>query len=251
MDLKTFQVIPVVNYVRMTYAAVVLTKLYFSATSATSEIGKFLDQESLEVSQYLDRLVLHLMKVIRFNKNRVASKFLMILIALKKWFSQQRMRVHLNSSQSEQIEPCFFIKPSGSPDEEPSPSPPLENLLQKQENLLHEGNLQQSPSSIRDNSFSSTQRPLLCTQSWETAHKNHNSKTMAAIGTNESGFHDPNSDLLPVPNSSSESSLDMAISQMPDFNDDILLEDINDWIMNERLFDDINATHSPGMLHLA
>lgn len=251
IDFKALQDLPVINYVRMTYATIVLTKLYFSATSATSEIGKFLDQESLQVSQYLDKLVLHLMKAIRFRKNRVASKFLMILTALRQWFSLQRMRVHPNPNQREQIEPCFFIKPSESPVGEISLSSQPDNWHQKEEKLFREGIIHQPAASNCKTNISSPQPLLSLTQSWESTPENHTAQATATVGVDQPYFHDINSDLLSVPISSSGSLLNVPLEQIPNFNDvDMFNEDINDWIMSEKIFDDINTTQFPGILNL-
>lgn len=136
-SIEILRVVPIVTYVRMAYGAVVLTKLHFSAISPASEIGKFLDHNSLQVSQYLNRLVIHLTAVVGVEKNRMASKFLMILVKLKAWYGQYRMQVRSKMIPDEQLEPCMHIRPQRREPEGVTASPQQVVSLKRQK-IVHE-----------------------------------------------------------------------------------------------------------------
>lgn len=250
MDFKTLQDIPVVNYVRITYAAVVLTKLHFSSCSINSEIAQFLDQESLQVSQHLDKLVVHLMKAARSKKNRVATKFLMIIMALKKWFSQQKIRAHQSPSQEEQIEPCFFIRPSEILDEEQPPRTLIEKLPFNH-GITTNQDVMPRFSSVYDGDSKTSQLSLYLAHSKEIAQEAQELNLSASDGgvlaavSPKTGCHVPDV----VPNSFVENPLNNSADQNFDFNDFDMFEDMNDWITNENIFDD--TTQFSGLLNLA
>lgn len=48
---------PVFHFVRAAYAVIVLIKMYFTAASSDSELGKVIDKDNMKVEQYLDGLL--------------------------------------------------------------------------------------------------------------------------------------------------------------------------------------------------
>lgn len=48
---------PVFHFVRAAYAVIVLIKMYFTAASSNSELGKVIDKDNMKVEQYLDGLL--------------------------------------------------------------------------------------------------------------------------------------------------------------------------------------------------
>ena len=111
MTIETLRALPIFQWVRMVYGAIVLIKLSLSASTPTSEIGKVLDHDSLQVSQYMDKLIVHIMRVLGPDKNRVAAKFLTILMKLKSWHSQQVLRFCIQNGPEEEFEPCKHLEP--------------------------------------------------------------------------------------------------------------------------------------------
>src|SRR5277367_1850014 len=56
-DVQTLRVVPIVNYVRASYALVVLGKLFISASVPSNELGKILDPQLLKVDFYMKALL--------------------------------------------------------------------------------------------------------------------------------------------------------------------------------------------------
>ena len=111
MSIKTVRALPIFQMVRMIYGVIVLIKLSLSASTPTSEIGKTLDYESLKVTHYMDKLLVHLMRALGPEKNRVASKFLAILMTLKSWLSQQTLKLRTLSGDTEGFQPLRNLTP--------------------------------------------------------------------------------------------------------------------------------------------
>ena len=111
MHINTVRALPIFQMVRVIYGVIVLIKLSLSARTSTSEIGKVLDHESLQVTQYMDKLLVHLMRALGPEKNRVASKFLAILMTLKSWYSQQPFKLDRLEGDDEGIQPLRNLTP--------------------------------------------------------------------------------------------------------------------------------------------
>ncbi|KAK5635824.1 hypothetical protein RRF57_011536 [Xylaria bambusicola] len=86
LDESTIRCLPIFNLVRVSYAVVVLIKIYFSATSPNSELGKVINKDNMKVAEYLDRLYEKFRDTAASDKSRPASKFLMVLDTVRKWF---------------------------------------------------------------------------------------------------------------------------------------------------------------------
>ncbi|KFZ11900.1 hypothetical protein V501_04476 [Pseudogymnoascus sp. VKM F-4519 (FW-2642)] len=89
LDVDTIRALPVMHFVRIAYAVVVLIKMHFAAATPGSELGKVIDKNNMKVEQYLDGLLDKFKATAADNKSRPGSKFLMVLIMLKTWFHRQ------------------------------------------------------------------------------------------------------------------------------------------------------------------
>ncbi|GAW14714.1 hypothetical protein ANO14919_041170 [Xylariales sp. No.14919] len=89
LDESTIRCLPIFNLVRVSYAVVVLIKIYFSATSPNSELGKVINKDNMKVAEYLDRLLEKFQKTAASDKSRPAGKFLMVLLMVRSWFHKQ------------------------------------------------------------------------------------------------------------------------------------------------------------------
>jgi hypothetical protein len=90
LDVETVRCLPVINFVRIAYAVVVLIKMYFAAATPNSEFGKVISKDNMKVEQYLDGLVNMFSAAAAEKKSRPSHKFLMVLLMLKTWFARQR-----------------------------------------------------------------------------------------------------------------------------------------------------------------
>ena len=105
MHPNTIRALPIFQLVRMIYGVVILIKLSLSASTPASEIGKVLDYESVQVTQYMDKLLVHLMRALGPKKHRGASKFLAILMTLKSWYFEQTLKGNVRNEDKVEIEP--------------------------------------------------------------------------------------------------------------------------------------------------
>ncbi|KAI4268483.1 MAG: hypothetical protein L6R38_007830 [Xanthoria sp. 2 TBL-2021] len=107
--------LPIVNYVRVTYGIVVLTKLSLSAMAAENPLGQLLDARNIQAAAYQDSLVTHLARAVGSNQFRVASKFFMIILKLRSWYVRYAVPVSQTVKEEEQIEPCVYLGPEHDP----------------------------------------------------------------------------------------------------------------------------------------
>ena len=85
MDVGASRALPVFVYVRVSYAAFVLTKLCLSNFSPASRIGKLIDRSSLKAESFMDRAILHVRAVVGPVRCRVPAIFLALLFKLRQW----------------------------------------------------------------------------------------------------------------------------------------------------------------------
>lgn len=90
LDVETVRCLPVINFVRVAYATVVLIKMYYAAVTPNSEVGKVFDKDNLKVERYLDGLCALFSAACAEEKSRTSHKFLMVLMMLKTWFGRQQ-----------------------------------------------------------------------------------------------------------------------------------------------------------------
>ncbi|SPN96798.1 related to cercosporin resistance protein [Cephalotrichum gorgonifer] len=111
MDIISLRVLPVFNFVRIAYALVVIIKIYFTAASADTEIGKVLPKESIRVDHYIDAVLQKFMAAAAEDKCRPAAKFLVVLVMLRGWLNKK-------TGADKDKRP-----PGSSPDNRPESSP--------------------------------------------------------------------------------------------------------------------------------
>lgn len=89
MDVYSIRCLPVFNFVRVAYAVVVLIKMYFSASTPNSELGKVINKDHMKVEEYLEKLLAKFGDVAAADKSRPAAKFIIVLAMLRNWFQKQ------------------------------------------------------------------------------------------------------------------------------------------------------------------
>ena len=86
---ETVRNLPTFQFARVTYACVLLIRMYFAATTANAELGKVISKGDLKVEHYLDHLLDAFRAAAEAEKSRPAQKFLMVIVMLKTWFQKQ------------------------------------------------------------------------------------------------------------------------------------------------------------------
>lgn len=89
MDVFSVRCLPVTNFFRVTYAIVMLIKLYFSASAPGSEFGRIFNKEDMNVGKYLNDLLDKFHATTADDRCRPAAKFLGVLVMLRSWFYKQ------------------------------------------------------------------------------------------------------------------------------------------------------------------
>lgn len=85
MEVEASRALPVFVYVRVSYAAFVLTKLCLSNASPSSRIGKVIDRSRLKAENIMDRAIHHVRAVVGPVRCRVPAIFLALLFKLRQW----------------------------------------------------------------------------------------------------------------------------------------------------------------------
>lgn len=85
MDIKMLRAMPTLFFVRNSYAAVALIKMYSAVSAKGSKFGSIFKTKDLKVEYYLDRLIEVLSKTCEGGMSRVAHKFSLIFNMLKSW----------------------------------------------------------------------------------------------------------------------------------------------------------------------
>ncbi|KAI0429241.1 hypothetical protein F5Y09DRAFT_310821 [Xylaria sp. FL1042] len=109
LDESTIRCLPIFNLVRVSYAVVVLIKIYFSATSPNSELGKVINKDNMKVAEYIDRLLEKFRVTAASDKSRPAGKFFMVLVMVRTWFHKQGQARQYGDKNSDPT-----VKPSPS-----------------------------------------------------------------------------------------------------------------------------------------
>lgn len=91
MSIESLRALPVFNFVRMTYAAVILIKLYISVRNPTSQIGKVIDRESLRIGIYMPAMIDRLSEAVGPMQCRSPATFLGLLVRLHAWYENQEL----------------------------------------------------------------------------------------------------------------------------------------------------------------
>lgn len=96
MDLEALRSLPIYNYVRMSYALILLVKLYISSKTPESKIGAVLDPASLKVGIYLRAMIDKLIKAVGPKECRAPFTFLGMLMRLHGWYKSQEKEAHFS-----------------------------------------------------------------------------------------------------------------------------------------------------------
>lgn len=86
MDPASIRCLPVFNLVRVSYATVILIKIYSAASSPSSDLGKVIDKDSLKVEQHLTSLAEKFRVIAAGDEYHPGSKFLTVVVMLRSWF---------------------------------------------------------------------------------------------------------------------------------------------------------------------
>ncbi|KAI1274359.1 hypothetical protein F5Y07DRAFT_217182 [Xylaria sp. FL0933] len=150
LDEATIRCLPIFNLVRVSYAVVVLIKIYFSATSPNSELGKVINKDNMKVAEYIDRLLEKFRMTAAADKSRPAGKFFMVLVMVRSWFHKQgqvRQQGDKNSDAAMKPSPSArsnsIANSSNSQDNVSQSNPPLNQ--QPQIKTQSEYNLANTP----------------------------------------------------------------------------------------------------------
>lgn len=88
-DREVLRSFPIYNFVRLAYAAIVLTKLHISSKSPTSLVGSVLVPESIRLGFYLQALIAKLGEAVGPMECRAPFTFLGLLMRLQIWYKSQ------------------------------------------------------------------------------------------------------------------------------------------------------------------
>lgn len=99
MDIKMLRALPTLFFVRSSYAAVALIKLYSAVSAKGSKFAQIFKTKDLKVEYYLDRMIDVLARTCENSMSRVAHKFSLIFNMLKSWH-MKRMEPTSNGSVS-------------------------------------------------------------------------------------------------------------------------------------------------------
>ncbi|OAL35358.1 hypothetical protein AYO20_05409 [Fonsecaea nubica] len=85
MDVPALRALPTLFFVRNSYAAVALIKMYSAVSAKGSKFNIIFKNKDLKVEYYLDRMIEALSKACEGGMSRVAHKFTLIFNMLKSW----------------------------------------------------------------------------------------------------------------------------------------------------------------------
>lgn len=85
MDAEALRALPILGYVRISFAAFVLAKLCLSASHPESQIARVLDRDALQAQSILDRTILHVKAAVGTTGCKIPSIFLALLFKLRQW----------------------------------------------------------------------------------------------------------------------------------------------------------------------
>jgi hypothetical protein len=119
MDVKVLRALPTLFFVRNSYAAVALIKMYSAVSAKGSKFGSIFKTTDLKVEQYLDRLINRLSKTAEGGASRVAHKFSFIFNMLKNWHLK-RVETGGNSKKRAGMSRGLTTSYKDAPEQDPS-----------------------------------------------------------------------------------------------------------------------------------
>jgi len=99
-DIQSLRVVPIIHFVRASYAIVVLVKLFVSASVSSNELGKILDRKVLKVDYYMEALLGRLAEAAGPGKLRVPTKWLTITQQVSDWYHKHLVSFSREQKQS-------------------------------------------------------------------------------------------------------------------------------------------------------
>ncbi|RMD42996.1 hypothetical protein DV735_g2120, partial [Chaetothyriales sp. CBS 134920] len=85
MDVAVLRSLPTLFFVRNSYAAVALIKMYTAVSAKGSKFGRIIKTDDLKVDYYLERMISKLVDTAEGGMCKVAQKFCLIFNMLKQW----------------------------------------------------------------------------------------------------------------------------------------------------------------------
>ena len=140
MDIDFLRSLPTHFFVRNSYAAVALIKLYTACAARESKMGAIFQPAQLKVDYYLDSLISTLSKVSEGGMSRVAWKFQFIFQMLRTWHTK-RWEAPSGRASREHSQPRMPPKgavgrtPFSNQMSNPSNDPQLNNQAQAQQQV--------------------------------------------------------------------------------------------------------------------
>lgn len=126
LDVETIRCLPIFNFVRVAYAVVVLIKIYFSASSPNSELGKVINKDNMKVAEYIEKLLEKFKETAARDKSRPASKFLVVLVMVRGWFLHQEQvqtQSHGGQNTESRLAPAAKSHPNPGSSQPPGTGP--------------------------------------------------------------------------------------------------------------------------------
>jgi hypothetical protein len=120
-DAETIASLPVFNFVRVAYAAVVLIKIHIRASRPDSDCSSIIDKRDLNTESYLQRLVESLQRLEPGNQG-MGSLFYFLLLILQMWFDRFQKRRQNDAEAFEAEDGFSFRTGSGGDNEEEASS---------------------------------------------------------------------------------------------------------------------------------
>lgn len=90
-DLQALRVVPIVHYVRASYALVVLVKLFISASVPSNELGKILDPQLLKIDFYMNIVLDRIAEAAGPAKLIVPLKWFTIIQQVSEWYNKSKL----------------------------------------------------------------------------------------------------------------------------------------------------------------
>ncbi|KAK8125723.1 uncharacterized protein PG998_001482 [Apiospora kogelbergensis] len=185
MDVQSIRCLPVFNFVRVAYAVVVLIKMYFSASTPNSELGKVINKDNMKVEEYIEKLLDKFRDTATHEKSRPAGKFLVVLVMLRSWFQKQGTKGD-QSKREQQAADTGHNRPN-----EKATSLPQQQQQQAQhsnQQQQHAQQPQQSTPQQQPNQYNPANTPLQLLSEIATGNQrsnnNNNNNTNTNTGAN-------------------------------------------------------------------
>ncbi|RMZ75211.1 hypothetical protein DV738_g5588, partial [Chaetothyriales sp. CBS 135597] len=103
MDVAVLRGLPTLFFVRNSYAAVALIKMYTTVSAKGSKFGRIIKTDDLKVDYYLERMISKLVDTAEGGMCKVAQKFCLIFNMLKQWHVRRTDPDYQDGSRSRPV----------------------------------------------------------------------------------------------------------------------------------------------------